>query len=188
MVTSSVFCKKTASIDYAYQSLSSIPELNETTKEQIKDRTKPWGTGQAVLAAKDMISTPFAVINADDYYGKEAYRAMHDWLCESHEPTMKIRSWAWSCGPTVFRERSWGTVLRMKHSRQKWIGYLLFDAAIRPSFVARLRLSPRLGRIFFNKQTSNQLNAQLVIAICSFLFILLLFFPILFLSRCKDIV
>ena len=41
----------------------------------------------------------------------------------------------------------------------------MFDAAIRPSFVARLRLSPRLGRIFFKKQTSNQLNAQLVIAI-----------------------
>lgn len=74
-------------VEYAYQSLSSIPELNETTKERIKDRTKPWGTGQAVLAAKDLISTPFAVINADDYYGKEAYRAMHDWLCESHEPT-----------------------------------------------------------------------------------------------------
>ena len=48
-------------VDYAYQSLSSIPELNETTKERIKDRTKPWGTGQAVLAAKDKISTPFAV-------------------------------------------------------------------------------------------------------------------------------
>ena len=79
---------------------------------------------------------------------------------------MKIRSWVWSCGPTVFRERFWGTVLRMKHSRQKWIGYLLFDAAIRPSFVARLRLSPRLGRIFLKKQTSNQLDAQLVIAIC----------------------
>ena len=79
---------------------------------------------------------------------------------------MKIRSLAWSCGPTVFRERFWGTVLRMKHSRQKWIGYLLFDAAFRPSFVARLWLSPRLGRIFFNKQTSNQLDAQLVIAIC----------------------
>ena len=68
----------------------------------------------------------------------------------------------------VFRERSWGTVLRMKHSRQKWTGYLLFDAAIRPSFVAHLRLSPRRGRIFFKKQTSNQLNAQLVIAICGF--------------------
>ena len=43
---------------------------------------------------------------------------------------------------------------------------MLFEAAFRPSFVARLRLSPRLGRIFFKKQTSNQLNDQLVIAIC----------------------
>ena len=74
-------------VAYAYQSLSSIPELNETTKEKIKDRTKPWGTGQAVLAAKELIDSPFAVINADDYYGKEAYKQMHDWLCESHEPT-----------------------------------------------------------------------------------------------------
>ena len=90
---------------------------------------------------------------------------------------MKIRSWVWSCGPTVFRERSWGTVLRMKHSRQKWIGYLLFDAAFRPSFVARLRISPRLGRIFFNKQTSNQLDTQLVIAICdNFCFKILSYF------------
>ncbi|MCI6071722.1 MAG: hypothetical protein MR715_08030, partial [Subdoligranulum sp.] len=39
-------------------------------------------------------------------------------------------------------------------------GYLLFDAAFRPSFVARLRLSPRLGRIFFKKQTSNQLGCS----------------------------
>ena len=43
---------------------------------------------------------------------------------------------------------------------------MLFDAVPRPGFVARLRLSPRLGRIFFKKQTSNQLDAQLVIAIC----------------------
>ena len=72
-------------VDYAYQSLSSIPELNETTKERIKDRTKPWGTGQAVLAAKELIDSPFAVINADDYYGKEAYRSMHEWLVQEHE-------------------------------------------------------------------------------------------------------
>ena len=70
---------------YAYQSLSSIPELNERTKEIIKERIKPWGTGQAVLAAKDLIDSPFAVINADDYYGKEAYREMHKWLVQEHE-------------------------------------------------------------------------------------------------------
>lgn len=43
-------------------------------------RTKPWGTGQAVLACRDLVHEPFAVINADDYYGKEAFRQIHDFL------------------------------------------------------------------------------------------------------------
>ena len=54
---------------YAFQDLAEIPE-GYTVPE---GRTKPWGTGQAVLAAKDLIHEPFAVINADDYYGKEAF-------------------------------------------------------------------------------------------------------------------
>ncbi len=45
-------------------------------------RTKPWGTGQAVLSCKDMIQEPFAVINADDYYGKEAFRKICCFLKE----------------------------------------------------------------------------------------------------------
>lgn len=45
-----------------------------------KDRTKPWGTGQAILACKDVVKEPFCVINADDYYGKKAFRKIHDWL------------------------------------------------------------------------------------------------------------
>ncbi len=44
------------------------------------ERTKPWGTGQAVLAARKVINTPFAVINADDFYGREAYTLIHDFL------------------------------------------------------------------------------------------------------------
>lgn len=52
-----------------------------------ESRTKPWGTGQAVLAAKDLIHEPFAVINADDYYGKEAFRKLHDWLVLDHADT-----------------------------------------------------------------------------------------------------
>lgn len=65
-------------VDYAFQDIKDIPgELPE-------GRIKPWGTGHAVLTAKKLIDTPFAVINADDYYGKEAYKAMHDWLCEEH--------------------------------------------------------------------------------------------------------
>lgn len=62
-------------VAYAFQSLDDIPgELPE-------GRTKPWGTGQAVLAARDVIDTPFVVLNADDYYGKEAFVRLHDYLC-----------------------------------------------------------------------------------------------------------
>ena len=61
---------------YAFQSLTDIP----TGFEVPQGRTKPWGTGQAVLAAKDQIKEPFAVINADDYYGKEAFVRIHDFL------------------------------------------------------------------------------------------------------------
>ena len=46
----------------------------------LSGRAKPWGTGHAVLCARDAVKTPFAVINADDYYGKEAFRLIHDHL------------------------------------------------------------------------------------------------------------
>lgn len=61
-------------VDYAFQDINSIPG---TLPE---GRTKPWGTGQAVLAAKKALNTPFIVINADDYYGKEGFRAVHEYL------------------------------------------------------------------------------------------------------------
>ena len=48
-------------------------------------RTKPWGTGHAILAARDVIETPFAVINADDYYGKSAFKTLHAYLAEEHQ-------------------------------------------------------------------------------------------------------
>jgi len=61
-------------VDYAFQDINDIPgELPE-------GRTKPWGTVQAVLVAKDIIKTPFIVINADDYYGKEGFKAVHEYL------------------------------------------------------------------------------------------------------------
>lgn len=67
-------------IAYAFQNLASIPADYSVPK----DRTKPWGTGQAVLSAKGLIHEPFAVINADDYYGKEAFQKLHDWLVLDH--------------------------------------------------------------------------------------------------------
>ncbi len=63
-------------IDYAYQELGHIPEGFAIPAE----RTKPWGTGHAVLCAKDLVDAPFCVINADDYYGAEAFRLCYDHL------------------------------------------------------------------------------------------------------------
>lgn len=57
--------------EYAFQELDDIPEIY---RERFKDRRKPWGTGQAILCCKDIVKEPFLVINADDYYGKEAYK------------------------------------------------------------------------------------------------------------------
>ena len=65
---------------YCFQALDAIPGGYEVPA----DRSKPWGTGQAVLAAKDFINEPFAVINADDYYGKDAFIKIHEWLVEAH--------------------------------------------------------------------------------------------------------
>ena len=73
--------KMNVTIGYAFQDIQNIPQ-GCTFPE---GRTKPWGTGQAVLAAKEMIHDPFCVINADDYYGKEAFQKLHDWLLMDHE-------------------------------------------------------------------------------------------------------
>ena len=61
---------------YAFQEGNDLPD-GYTLPE---GRTKPWGTGQAVLSARDIIDAPFAVINADDYYGKEGFEKIYDFL------------------------------------------------------------------------------------------------------------
>ncbi len=68
--------KANVEVAYAYQQLDALPEGVELPPE----RSKPWGTGQAVLACKGIINEPFMVINADDYYGKEAFSKIHDYL------------------------------------------------------------------------------------------------------------
>lgn len=74
-------CKKLGvKTEYAFQDLTAIPEGYSVPE----GRSKPWGTCQAVLAAKEFIHEPFMVINADDYYGKEAYVQLHEWLIADH--------------------------------------------------------------------------------------------------------
>lgn len=70
----SICAAHTVTVDYAFQDINDIPGALP------EGRTKPWGTGQAVLAAKEVIKTPFIVINADDYYGKEGFQAVHEYL------------------------------------------------------------------------------------------------------------
>jgi dTDP-glucose pyrophosphorylase len=67
---------KRVNIKYVFQDLADIP----TGFSVPEGREKPWGTGHAVLAARGVVDGSFAVINADDYYGPEAYQAMHEYL------------------------------------------------------------------------------------------------------------
>lgn len=63
-------------VDYAFQRLDDLPEPFVPPSE----RTKPWGTSHAILAARRLVDSPFAVINADDFYGRDAYARAADFL------------------------------------------------------------------------------------------------------------
>ena len=78
----SICSSHNVTVDYAFQDIDDIPGKLPA------GRTKPWGTGQAVLAAKNVIDTPFIVINADDYYGKEGFKAVHEYLVNGGKSCM----------------------------------------------------------------------------------------------------
>ena len=71
---------KVMDVRYAFQQLDDLPDGYTAPA----DRTKPWGTSHAILSARDVIDAPFAVINADDYYGPEAFQVIYDYL-STHE-------------------------------------------------------------------------------------------------------
>lgn len=76
--------EKMIDVDYAFQEKDDLPDgftLPET-------REKPWGTGQAVLSAKNIITSPFAVINADDYYGRESFEIIYNHLVSDSDMCM----------------------------------------------------------------------------------------------------
>ena len=73
-------------VAYVYQDLHNIPEGFQVPE----GRVKPWGTAHAVLSAIDEIDGPFAVINADDYYGRDAFQVIYDYLA-THEDDDKYR-------------------------------------------------------------------------------------------------
>ena len=72
---------KKVKVEYAYQEMDNLPE-GYTCPET---REKPWGTGQAILSCRDLVKEPFAVINADDYYGKTAFKVMYEELKKGNE-------------------------------------------------------------------------------------------------------
>ncbi len=68
---------------FVFQEMNDLPVGFEVPE----GRTKPWGTSHAVLAARNVVDAPFAVINADDYYGAEAFRVMYDYLAHEADET-----------------------------------------------------------------------------------------------------
>ena len=75
---------KVMDVKYAYQIKEDLPEGYAVPAE----RTKPWGTAHAALAARSVVDGPFAIINADDYYGPEAYQKIYDYLASHEDSSM----------------------------------------------------------------------------------------------------
>lgn len=70
-------------VEYVFQDMNDLPAGYSVPE----GREKPWGTGQAILACKGVVNEPFAVINADDYYGKEGFVKIHKFLTEQANAT-----------------------------------------------------------------------------------------------------
>lgn len=77
-------------VRYAYQTLDKLPEGFSVPEERIK----PWGTAHAILSAADVIDAPFAVINADDYYGPQGFRLIYEHLAKAEVTSGAPAPWA----------------------------------------------------------------------------------------------
>ena len=83
--------EKLVPVEYVYQSVNELP----ANKENIWNRTKPWGTGQAVLCVKNVVKEPFIVINADDYYGKDAFQNLYQYMTQKMNPESQYMIYVW---------------------------------------------------------------------------------------------
>ena len=75
-------------VEFAFQRLDNIPDGFSIPE----GRTKPWGTGHAVLAAADVVNEPFAVINSDDFYGSDAFVKLHDFLASQKDAKPDVKA------------------------------------------------------------------------------------------------
>jgi hypothetical protein len=69
-------------VTYVFQEITNLPEGVKVSP----DRSKPWGTSHAILVTRSKINEPFGVINADDYYGVESFKILHDFLVNDKDP------------------------------------------------------------------------------------------------------
>ena len=76
--------EKVIDVEYAFQEIDNLPEGYPVPA----GRTKPWGTGQAILSCKGIVNEPFVVINADDYYGKTGFKKVYEYLMNTEEKEM----------------------------------------------------------------------------------------------------
>ncbi len=99
---------KHVKISYAFQEKEDIPARRDLSAQ----RKKPWGTGQAVLSAKNIVKGPFAIINADDFYGEEAFRVAFSYLKDADNKERSVPEYA-MCGFKILNTLSDnGTVTR----------------------------------------------------------------------------
>ena len=78
--------EKIAKCEYAFQEIDKLPEGYSVPG----GRTKPWGTAHALIQVRELIDCPFAVINADDFYGKEGFRLIHDYLVNDMDEDAQV--------------------------------------------------------------------------------------------------
>ena len=88
--------KGKAEVDYVFQEIDSVPKAYQNP-----EREKPWGTGHALLMAKDVVKENFAIINADDFYGKEAFETMAKYLINTDKNSYNFSMIAYYLKNTV---------------------------------------------------------------------------------------
>lgn len=145
--------EKVMDVAYVYQELANIPDGFEIPE----DRVKPWGTAHAVLSAIDEIDGPFAVINADDYYGRHAFQTIYDYLT-THEDDEKYRY-------TMVAYRLKNTVTDNGHVARGVCG--LNEAKELVSVTERTRIEKRNGGIEYSEddgQTWNPIDADTLVS------------------------
>ena len=79
--------KDAIDVDYAFQSMDDLPD----GYLRPDGRTKPWGTAHAIFTARHAVAAPFAAINADDFYGQDAFRTLAGFLCDTQPAAMRPR-------------------------------------------------------------------------------------------------